>query len=380
MTGSDYGDSLTGTAAPETLDGAGGDDNIAGGGGDDTLIGGPGSDWARYFVASGAVTVDLLAGTATGADGSDTLSGFEKAIGSGYGDTLLGSDSVNVLQGWGGDDLLRGRGDADTLDGGAGLDRALYDDATGAVQVDLAAGTATGAAGSDTLTAIENLTGSESFGDTLTGDANNNLIEGRGGNDVIEGGGGNDALDGGAGTDLVSYEDAAAFVYVDLSGGVAEFGAGADTVDGFENVTGSAGWGDQLIGDGAGNEIEGLGGDDTIVGLGGADVLTGGAGADIFMYNATGDADDDFAQLEQIEDFVSGSGDVIYLAHIDTDLNAPGDQGFTFIGTDAFSATAVDEVRFSAGVVYVDTDNDVGAEMAIALTGVTSVVEGDFVL
>ena len=144
MTGSAYGDLLTGRAAAETLDGSAGDDNIGGGGGNDTLIGGPGSDWARYFVAPGAVTVDLLAGTASGADGSDTLSGFEKAIGSGYGDTLLGSDSVNVLQGWGGDDLLRGRGGDDTLDGGAGLDRAIYDDATGAVQVDLAAGTATG--------------------------------------------------------------------------------------------------------------------------------------------------------------------------------------------------------------------------------------------
>ena len=122
------------------------------------------------------------------------------------------------------------------------------------------------------------------------------------------------------GTDRVSYEGAAAFVYVDLSGGIGEFGAGADTLAGFENVTGSAGWGDQLIGDGTGNEIDGLGGDDTIVGLGGADELNGGAGADIFMYNSAGEADDDFALLEEIEDFVSGSGDVIHLAHIDTDL------------------------------------------------------------
>ena len=49
--------------------------------------------------------------------------------------------------------------------------------------------------------AIENLTGSETFGDALTGDGNINVIEGRGGGDVIEGGGGNDVLDGGTGTD-----------------------------------------------------------------------------------------------------------------------------------------------------------------------------------
>jgi hypothetical protein len=109
-------------------------------------------------------------------------------------------------------------------------------------------------------------------------------------------------------------------------------------------------------------------------------VLTGGADADTFKYNAVLDADDDFAELETIEDFVSGSGDVIHLAHIDPDAGAAGDQAFTFIGTDAFSTTAEAQVRFDDGVVYADTDRDVGAEMAIALTGVASVAAADFVL
>ena len=125
--------------------------------------------------------------------------------------------------------------------------------------------------------------------------------------------------------------------------------------------------------------ISGSGGDDTIVGQGGADVLTGGAGADIFWYDDLLDADDDFPVLEEITDFASGT-DVINLAAIDPDTGAAGDQAVTFVGTDAFSTTAADEVRFDDGVVYVDTDSDVAAEMAIALAGVASVTATDFVL
>ena len=66
-------------------------------------------------------------------------------------------------------------------------------------------------AGSDTLTSIENLTGS-AFNDTLTGD-DDNVINGRAGNDTLNGGAGNDTLDGGTGTDTVSYADAASAVY-----------------------------------------------------------------------------------------------------------------------------------------------------------------------
>jgi serralysin len=264
------------------------------------------------------------------------------------------------------------------LDGGAGLDRVTYDDAAGAVNVYLHLGTASGAAGSDALVGIEDVTGS-TFGDTLVGEAAANRIEGGDGDDNIYGREGDDVLDGGAGVDTANYWDAPAFVYADLSSGASEFGGGHDVLIGFENLAGSS-FGDQLIGDGSVNEIHGSGGADTIVGLGGADVLTGGADADTFMYNAILDADDDFVELETIEDFVSGSGDVIHLANIDTDPDAAGDQGFAFIGTDAFSTTAEAQVRFDDGVFYADTDRDVGAEMAIALTGVTSVTAADFAL
>ena len=56
----------------------------------------------------------------------------------------------------------------------------------------------TGGAGSDTLTSIENLTGS-AFDDTLTGDGNANILSGLAGDDTLNGGAGNDTLDGGDG-------------------------------------------------------------------------------------------------------------------------------------------------------------------------------------
>ena len=68
--------------------------------------------------------------------------------------------------------------------------------------VDLTAGTATGAEGSDTLVGINGIQGSESA-DTLIGDAGPNFIFGGGGDDHIEGRAGDDFLFGDTGTDLV---------------------------------------------------------------------------------------------------------------------------------------------------------------------------------
>jgi large repetitive protein len=95
------------------------------------------------------------------------------------------------------------------LDGGAGSDTASYSDAASGVNVSLTLHGSvqdTGGAGSDTLTNIENLTGS-AFNDTLTGDANANTLSGLAGDDTLNGGAGDDTLDGGAGSDTASYSD-----------------------------------------------------------------------------------------------------------------------------------------------------------------------------
>ncbi len=102
--------------------------------------------------------------------GTDTLISFENLTGSAFNDTLAGNAGDNML------------------DGGDGTDTVSYAGAAAGVTVSLAPDTAqnTGGAGTDTLASIENLAGS-AFGDTLTGDNNNNVISGLDGNDTLQG-------------------------------------------------------------------------------------------------------------------------------------------------------------------------------------------------
>ena len=102
----------------------------------------------------------------------------------------------------------------------------------------------------------------------------------------IEGGDGGDMLVGGAGPgDTVSYESSDRRVRVDLDDGTAANASASgghatgDSLDGFENIKGSA-HGDVLTAHNAGSMLWGLGGDDTLVGGDGNDTLEGGAGAD----------------------------------------------------------------------------------------------------
>ncbi|KQN00021.1 hypothetical protein ASE78_17795 [Sphingomonas sp. Leaf25] len=237
------------------------------------------------------------------------------------------NNSSAVLDGGEGNDLLQGTLGNDTIAGGAGTDTASFatafsNTATG-VMVDLALqGTAqnTGAAGSDTLSGIENLVGS-SYNDTLLGDAGAN---------VIEGGGGNDTLVGGAGDDTASYAGAAAGVNVSLGlqGQAQNTGAaGNDTLSGFQNLLGSA-FNDTLTGDAGENVLTGGAGDDTLATGGNAagtvDLLDGGTGSDTASFagyttgvTATlrGSADGSaaiggaaIAALRGIENLVGGTG------------------------------------------------------------------------
>ena len=332
--GSEFADTLIGNAQANTLDGLGGDDVLDGGAGDDTLIGGAGFDFADYRTAGAAVMVNLLAGTASGGAGNDTLSGIEAVIGSAFADTLVGDAGVNFLRGMGGNDILDG-GDGndladyrnttlsitaamatgtvtvsdgsvdtlvriegvygsqsndtitggagddligghlgnDTLSGGAGFDTVAYRSASGGVTVSLFAGTASGADGNDTLSGFEAIVGG-GFGDTLTGDAANNTLNGRGGDDT---------LDGGGGTDTASYADAVSAVTVNLGAGTASGGDGSDTLVSIENALGSAS-GDTLIGSSGVNLLQGGGGNDVLDGRGGNDTLDGGDGFDIVSY------------------------------------------------------------------------------------------------
>jgi Ca2+-binding RTX toxin-like protein len=110
---------------------------------------------------------------------------------------------------------LQGGTGADHLDGAPGHDLASYGDSDEGVTVRLWAGDGTGGtAQGDTLTGIEDLSGSD-FGDTLVGDEGDNrlfggagpdALWGNSGDDVLIGGAGGDALFGQAGFDTASYE------------------------------------------------------------------------------------------------------------------------------------------------------------------------------
>jgi CSLREA domain-containing protein len=303
--GSAFSDSLTGDANDNRLDGAGGVDTVT------------------FAAAAGAVSANLATDSASG-DGGDALPNVENLIGSPQDDLLTGDAASNVLDGAAGndtasfagataaitaslrsdsasgegsdslpgienltggdgDDILSGDESANVLDGGPGSDRVSYAPATGGVQVDLSADTATGE-GADSLPAIEDVTGSE-HADTVAGDSADN------------------DLSGGGGIDRVSFAAATAGVTADLTAGTAG-GDGADTLQEFENLAGSP-QDDELSGNAEDNVLSGGAGDDALDGRDGRDRADfGGAStavtASLADGTATGEGSDTLTAMEDL--------------------------------------------------------------------------------
>ena len=220
------------------------------------------TSWATHsYTVTGDGGSDRLTFSEVAAD-NDSLGGLIDNV------RLVGND---ILDGGAGNDTLIGDAGNDTLIGGNGIDTADYSTATAAVTVNLSTtGAQNTGAGTDTLSGIENLTGS-SYNDTLTGDANANTISGGAGNDTIAGGAGADTLDGGTGIDTVDYSASSAGVTVNLTNAGVQSGgdAAGDVLTNFENVAGSA-YADVLTGDAHANMISGGAGNDTLIGDGGA--------------------------------------------------------------------------------------------------------------
>ena len=192
------------------------------------LTGGAGDDTINAASANGTLLTSV---TISGGAGKDTLTGS--------------ATKANTISGGAGNDTLTGGAKADTIDGGDGIDTFVFSSAslleqdgsstTDGVVINLsdaaiaqstiytatgkfvsasspsvAAGTATylysGESSSnavvvDTLTSIENATGSEGA-DYIVGSAGNNALIGGDGVDFISGGAGDDYLDGSAGSDV----------------------------------------------------------------------------------------------------------------------------------------------------------------------------------
>lgn len=138
--------------------------------------------------------------TLTGTNGPDTINGLDG------NDTINGDAGDDTLDGGDGDDTLVGGAGNDTLGGGVGRDLVSFQFSGLGVRAFLwdLRPQPTGE-GSDTLTSIEDLRGSN-HNDLLIGDGGSNSISGLDGNDVIGGQGGIDNLEGGAGNDVYLIE------------------------------------------------------------------------------------------------------------------------------------------------------------------------------
>ncbi len=210
----------------DNLIGNAGDNILTGGGGNDRIEGGLGSDTVVFSGQRSAYTITWngQTGTVTGADGVDTLTNVEflrfadqtiaaaptgglsvagditnnTLNGTAFADVLGGLGGDDVLNGGDGDDVLSGGTGNDIINGGNGIDVADYGAASAAVSVDLSTGRASGGAGNDTLSSIEEVRGSR-FNDSLIGSAGNDILRGGGGIDLLNGGAGNDQLFAGEG-------------------------------------------------------------------------------------------------------------------------------------------------------------------------------------
>jgi Ca2+-binding RTX toxin-like protein len=271
---------IAGTAMADVIRLSNAGDYARPGAGDDLVDGRGGIDLVDYGDAPAGIVADLAAGTAQDGFGfTDTLIAIEAVAGSAHADILRGDNGAN----W----FIPGAG-ADLVDGRGGTDTVVYFYAPGGMNVDLAAGTASGdGAGTDTLVSIEAVIGS-AFADILRGSAGPDQLYGWRGDDVLEGGAGNDLLDGGEGFDTADYSRASGRVVIDLSltGPQDTLGAGIDTLVGIEAIIGTPG-NDTLTGNAAANRLFGGAGNDFLNGVDGDDIIDGGAGDDT-LYGGAG--------------------------------------------------------------------------------------------
>lgn len=328
----------------------------------------------RLAGEAGTDADDLMLGAAA----NDTFSG-------GHGnDVISGGAGSDSLSGGAGDDILEGGSGADTLIGGADLnssngaivqgapygDTVRYVGSSGGVTIDLASMTASGGdATGDTISEIENVTGSWSHGDVLRGNALGNRLFGLGGADTLEGRGGDDVLVGGSGNDTLLGGDGEDALTGESGGDHLEGGAGKDLLDGGAgDDTLLAGSEDDMLqgGDGA-DHLEGQDGEDILAGGTGVDVLLGGAGNDQLSGEddadslSGGDGDDILAGGAGADSLQGGLGDDAYVfdAFADADVitDVSGDKN------------RVDLLNINADQVWLAQD---GNDLRVSIIGGTT--------
>ncbi|WP_439814939.1 hypothetical protein [Zavarzinia sp. CC-PAN008] len=291
--GTSRGNALTGGGGGDTLNGGGGDDTLRGNGGADVLLGGAGADWivggsldasidgggghdtlvlegshdmrAVRMIGIEALEVDpgarvvlsgvqaqaletirlsgaqshavfVMAGPATldlewlGILGGSSAVGFLSVVGSAGNDTILGSQTRDILRGGGGNDTILPIGpEPDTMLGEDGDDRIASVSPFAGGTMPRVIPTLDGGAGSDTLVhggdvpvnlgavdqtsrdwavvrGFENVDAGGPAPLTALGSAGSNTLIGGDGADTLDGAGGADVIRAGGGNDRVVFD------------------------------------------------------------------------------------------------------------------------------------------------------------------------------
>ena len=321
----DYVDPVTGAVMQVSIEGHNGNDTIYGSAGfGDTILGGDGNDRIE-----GRAGNDVI----NGGDGSDSIFAQEGA------DTVDAGDGRDLVSGGDGADSLQGHDGRDTIDGGNGDDTVMGGDARDVLHGNDGSDLLNGESGKDFIYG-------ESGNDMLIGGGAADYLDGGVGDDTLEGQGGSDDLDGGAGDDSLNGGTSNDILFGNTGNDRMSGGSGYDTLEGSagdDSLYGGSGR-DQLYGDhsdptqtGDGNDVvKGQGARDTIYGGGGADRLEGGPGNDLidsFLPQQT---------LVLIDDvIVSSEGDVATVVAFSTDFGSGADDEFTgFTATEAVQGFA----------------------------------------
>lgn len=296
-------ENILGSAFNDVLTGDGANNAFEGGAGADALIGGAGNDTVSYRTSNAGVSIHLLLGTASGGHAQgDSLSGFENVIGSAFNDTLIATNTANIIDGGAG---------ADAMTGGGGGDRYYVDNAGdtvgetagGGVDIVYAMANWTLAAGAEVEQIRANylsgpglVLGGNELVQVMIGGVSGDDLSGGGGADVLLGMAGNDTLRGGVGALNQLQGGLGDDLYVlDVNDTVVELaGEGVDTIEtvlgvrtiaaNVENLTYTGAGAFIGIGNALANVITGAGGNDNLSGRGGNDSLVGGAGVDLASY------------------------------------------------------------------------------------------------
>ncbi|NBZ86765.1 M10 family metallopeptidase C-terminal domain-containing protein [Stagnihabitans tardus] len=311
-TGSEYANTILGSAGADSLDGGLGADSLAGGRGDDSYFT-DGLDTITEAKNAGIDTVYASVDLVLGAN-------LENLVLTGAAHVGTGNTLANTITGTALADTLSGGLGADTMVGGLGDDLYRVDNAgdvvteTGGRDTVLASASWTMTEGVEVLTLTKGgLTGTGNLGDNqINGSTGRDSLVGLEGNDTLDGGAGNDTMVGGAGDDTYII-DSSGDVIIETSGlDVAVLMRDGLTVTGdveiirlggtAHSLTGSAsdnilegGTGNDSIDGGAGNDLLLAGeGDDELHASSGHDVLSGGAGDDRYRINGASCEIEDF--------------------------------------------------------------------------------------